>query len=128
MRQLVTKPPLRINVNFNKPQTTRNPWHLSLAIAGAFYSFYFNADIFTSKRFQDTLLNHLAQEIEKNSTVIFRLEIRTKLKVPINRIDSKQTNSRFGLQIDSDYLLLISVGTKTETMALPSFQLTCISS
>lgn len=64
MRQLVTKPPLRINVNFNKPQTTRNLWHLSLAIAGAFYSFYFNADIFTSKRFQDTLLNHLAQEIE----------------------------------------------------------------
>ena len=128
MRQLVTKPPLRINMNFNKPQTTRNPWHLSLVIAGAFYSFYFSADIFTSKRFQDTLLNHLAQEIEKNSTVIFRLEIRTKLKVPINRIDSKQTNSRFGLQIDSDYLLLISVGTKTETMALPSFQLTCISS
>ena len=115
-------------MNFNKPQTTRNPGHLFLAIAGAFYSFYFNADIFTSKRFQDTLLNHLAQEIEKNSTVIFRLEIRTKLKVPINRIDSKQTNSSFGLQIDSDYLLLISVGTKTETMALPSFQLTCISS
>ena len=128
MRQLVTKPPLRINVNFNKRQTTRNPWHLSLAIAGVFYSFYFNADIFTSKRFQDTLLNHPAQEIEKNSTVIFRLEIRTKLKVPINRIDSKQTNSSFGLQIDSDYLPLISVGTKTETMALPSFQLTCISS
>lgn len=115
-------------MNFNKPQTTRNPRNLFLAIAGAFYSFYFNADIFTSKRFQDTLLNHLAQEIENNSTVIFRLEIRTKLKVPINRIDSKQTNSSFGLQIDSDYLLLISVGTKTETMALPSFQLTCISS
>lgn len=115
-------------MNFNKPQTTRNPWHLSLAIAGAFYSFYFNADILTSKRFQDTLLNHLAQEIEKNSTVIFRSEIRKKLKVPINRIDSKQTNSSFGLQIDPDYLLLISVGTKTETMALPSFQLTYISS
>lgn len=51
MRQLVTKPPLRINVNFNKPQTTRNPWHLSLAIAGAFYSFYFNADIFYLETF-----------------------------------------------------------------------------